>query len=95
MGSRDVDQGSLCWLSVDAVDFHDLKSVILNVKVLADKSSLVDNPEQVRSIRLDRQAGVHCIVHQERVWDRLRASGVVERQEALGQILYHVVVPVG
>lgn len=95
LGDSNVDNLRLVRLYINTVDGDNREVVVFDREVLGDKTSDVDDSEEVGLVWLDVKRAVHVAVHQEGLWDWLCAGGVEHVEERLGQGGDVVVVPFG
>lgn len=96
LSSRDVDHVGLSFLRVDAINFNNAHSVVLEPEILASKGSHINNAEQVGGFRFDRDSVVHGLVHESILRHRFGTRGVrLDHEELVDEVGHLIVVPVG
>ncbi|ANB12410.1 hypothetical protein AWJ20_663 [Sugiyamaella lignohabitans] len=80
--------------SVNTINLDNSHVVALNVKVLSNKSTNVDDSQHISGIGLNRDLGVLSIIEQKRVGNRLGSRRIIQRQETRVDALNSLMVPI-
>ena len=91
----DIDQVRFGSLGVDAVNFHDPHCMAFDPKILTGKSAHINDTEHVSLSRFDWRLEIDSVIHEGSIWYWLSSCWVSDTDEALHEVWYMVVIPVG